>query len=71
MSDIIKFPGVTKLDIPVDTVLNKALESNLKSTVVLGWEQDGEGYYASSIAEGAEILWLLESMKYVLLRDSH
>lgn len=71
MSDIIKFPGVTKLDIPVDTVLTKALESSLKSVVIVGWHQDGEGYYASSISDGAEILWLLESMKYVLLRDSH
>lgn len=71
MSTIIRFPGVTKLDVPVDTVLTKALENNLKSAIVLGWDQHDEGYYASSVAEGAEVLWLLESMKYVLLRDSH
>lgn len=35
--------------------------------VVLGYDPAGEEYFASSIADGADVIWLLERLKLKLL----
>ena len=67
-AQIIELGNVTSLDIPVERVLRKADEANLQSVVVIGYDQDGEEYFASSVAGGPEILWALERAKLRLLR---
>jgi hypothetical protein len=68
MSDnIVFFDGVTRLDIPPERVLNSAKEANLENCVVIGWEKNGDFYFASSIASGPEVIWLLELAKKKLL----
>jgi hypothetical protein len=62
MSKIIKFTGITKLDLPVDTVLDAAKET-LDGVVIM----DGEEYFASTYADGSTVLWLAERMKKMLL----
>lgn len=58
----------TRLDIPAERVLDGAVEAKLDRVVVLGYDQNGEEYFASSIADGGDILWLMERLKLRLLR---
>jgi hypothetical protein len=60
--------GVTAHDIPPDRVLVAALAAGLTGVMVIGWDENGELYAASSIAGGPEALWLLEMAKKDLLR---
>lgn len=67
MTDVVEFPGVTKLDLDPDRVLGAAV-GELSSAIVIGYTKDGEEYFASSISNGPETLWLLERMKLKLLQ---
>ena len=67
-TQIIELDNITSLDIPVERVLRKADEADLSMVVVIGYDQDGEEYFASSIADGPEILWALERAKVLLLQ---
>lgn len=68
MTDNVVYPSfITKLDIPVDRVINAALEAGLTGVVVLGWDAEENEYSASSIAGGADVLWLMERLKKQLL----
>lgn len=67
MGELVYWPGVTKLDVPVERVLNKALEHELTSVVVLGWDKDGQVFFASSQADGGNVMWLMEWAKKALL----
>jgi hypothetical protein len=66
-AQLVRWKGVTKLDLQPEVVLNAALATNLKCVVVLGYDDAGEEYFASSMADGADCLWLLERMKHRLL----
>lgn len=66
MTNIVRFPGITKLDIPADHVLESAT-GKLEGVVVLGYTADGQEYFASSYADGGDMLWLLERAKKALL----
>ena len=66
MSKVIKFTGITKLDLPVDRVLDAAKET-LEGVVIMGWTTDGEEYFASTYSDGGTVLWLVERMKKMLL----
>ena len=67
-AQIIELDNITSLDIPVERVLRKADDANLSMVVVIGYDQDGEEYFASSVAGGPEVLWALERAKLRLLR---
>jgi hypothetical protein len=64
--NITNFPGITYLDIPPDRILDQA-KGSLESVVVIGYTKDGEEYFASSVADGAEVLWMMERNKLKLL----
>lgn len=66
-ADVVTFPGITKLDLPPERLLTQALEAQPDSVVIVGYGKDGEFYFASSKADGAEVLWLLELAKKRLL----
>lgn len=63
---VIPFGGITRLDLPPDQVLEKAI-GKLDKVVVIGYESDGTEYFASSCADGGDALWLLERCKKKLL----
>lgn len=67
--NVIKFNGLTKLDIPPDRVLESAM-GELTDAVVVGWDKDGQFYFGSSVAGGPEVMWLLEVAKKKLLEVS-
>jgi hypothetical protein len=65
--NVVVLPVVTRLDLPPDRILKGALEADLKRCFVVGWKQDGELYFASSFADGGDVLWLWEKAKALLL----
>lgn len=68
MSDnVVNFSGITKLDMPPDRILDAAKGKLEGGVIVIGYDTDGDEYFASSIANGPDVLWLLERMKMKLL----
>lgn len=67
MGEIVEPDFITRLDIPAERVLRKALERGLTTVVIAAYDADGEEYFASSVSDGAEALWLLERCKKKLL----
>lgn len=65
-NNVISFRGITRLDLPPDRILKASIDK-LDSVVILGYDKEGEEYFASSIADGADILWLIERAKLKLL----
>ena len=68
MPKVIPLNNITYLDIPPDRILESAI-GKLEDVVIIGYDKDEEEYYASSIADGADVLWLLEKCKKQLLED--
>ena len=66
MAKIIDFTGITKLDLSPDRILEK-VKGKLEGVVILGFDKDGEEYFASSYADGGTVMWLLERCKLQLL----
>ncbi len=60
MGDLANLDTITKLDLPAERILNYAQNADLQSAVVIGYTEDGEFYFASSLAAGPEVLWLME-----------
>jgi hypothetical protein len=64
---IIPLGNVTRLDLPVNTVLDSAKDI-LEGVVILGFsKEDGSLYFGSTYADGGEVIWLLERCKLALL----
>jgi len=64
---IVVFPGITKLDVPAERVLEAARLAELTDIVILGYDKDENEWFASSIADGGTVLWLMERLKKQLL----
>lgn len=68
MGKVIELNNVTRLDIPVGRVLSAAKNKMPRHVMIVGWDEDGDMYFASSVADGPECLWLLELAKRELLK---
>ena len=67
-NNVVILPVVTRLDVPAERVLNAALAEDLEGVVVIGQQTDGGYYFNSSLADGGEVLWILEWAKLALMR---
>lgn len=67
MSNVVDLNCKTRLDLPAEKVLGKALEADLDIAVVIGYDKDGEFYFASTTSNGADVVWLFEQGKLELL----
>lgn len=66
--NVVLFNGITKLDLPADRVLQQAIDTGeLEGVVIIGRKKDGGEYFASSIADGGDVLWIMERFKHKLL----
>lgn len=63
---VIIAPVVTKLDLPPDRPLEQAI-GKLQDSIVIGYDHDGDFYFSSSLADGGDVLWLIETAKRVLM----
>lgn len=69
VDNVVNLQGlVTTLDVPVKKVLEAAIKAELKGVVVIGISKDDSQYFSSSLADGGEVLWLLESSKHRLMK---
>lgn len=68
MTNVIVLPVVTSLDVPAERILQGALDDDLEHAIVIGRNQDGTIYFASSLADGAEVNWLLDHAKLALFQ---
>ena len=66
-AQIIPLGNITTLDLPTDLVLDGAKGHCTDGVVVLGFDDDGQLYFSSSIADGGSVIWLLEMAKKALL----
>lgn len=64
--NVVDLPVVTKLDLDPDRVLRK-LEGKLSRFVLVGYDKEDQEFLSSTIADGPEVLWLLERAKMQLL----
>jgi hypothetical protein len=65
--NVVILPVMTRLDCPPERILDAAKEAGLTEATVVGYDADGNFYFASSKASGAEVLWTLEIAKRELL----
>ena len=65
--NVVRLGGITKLDLDPDRVLNKAV-GKLDRVVVIGYKKDGDEYFASSIADGGTLTWLMDRTKHKLMQ---
>lgn len=68
MSEITDLKTTTFLDLPTKAILDGAAD-RITHVVLMGYDKEGDYYFASSISDGAEILWLLEQYKKRLLQQ--
>ena len=66
MSNVINLSCITNLDLPADRIL-EGVVGRVNKVVLMGYDKDGKEYFASSIADGADVVWLAERMKKQLL----
>lgn len=63
---VIPLGCITRLDLPVDRVLEQA-KDQVVNVVLMGWDKDGELYFASTFSDGGEILWLMDKCRDALM----
>ena len=66
MGKVVNFTGITKLDMPPDRILEAGI-GRLEGVVILGYDKDGDEYFASSYADGGTVNWLMDRLKKQLL----
>ena len=67
MSNVVELNCQTTLDLPAERVLMNALEADLDTAVVIGYDKQGDLYFASTTADGGNVVWLFEKGKLALL----
>lgn len=65
--NVITFDGVTAHSLPPERVLKGAVEHGMKMVLVIGWDEEGDFYFAGSDPSGPENLWVLEVAKKKLI----
>jgi hypothetical protein len=66
MGTVVDIGCVTKLDLDPDRILRNTI-GELQGVVIMGYKKDGKEYFASSYADGGDVLWLMERLKLKLL----
>ena len=67
MGDVVTLNMITSIDIPAERVIDAAKEASLTKVVIIGYDADGREYFASSVADGGEVVWLMERAKYKMM----
>lgn len=59
---------VTSVSLSPERVLTSALTAGLKSVIVVGFDQDGDFYFASTEADAAEVVYTLRRAEWKLMK---
>ena len=65
--NVVVLPVITRLDRPPERVLQEALNEGLMEATIIGYDANGNFFFASSKASGADVIWALEMAKKKLL----
>lgn len=65
-NNIVRFTGLTKLDLTPDVILSDAADK-LESVIVIGTTKTGDQYFSSSSSDAKDIMWHIETAKYMLM----
>jgi len=66
-SNVVEANVITKLDIPVERILQGAVNAGLSDVFVIGYDAEGDLFTSFSFANGPEALWMLELAKKRLM----
>lgn len=66
-NNVVILGGITRLDVPVERIIDAAKAEDLDNIVILGYDKEGNEYFASSIASGPDVVWLFERAKKKLM----
>jgi ABC-type branched-subunit amino acid transport system substrate-binding protein len=67
MGQVIKFHGISRLDLDPNDIIEQIRDLKLDGIVILGYTQDNREFFATSYADGGTVLWLMEQCKRDLL----
>lgn len=67
MGDITRIYDQSHLDTPVETVLQNAIDTGLTEVVVVGFDKNEQTFFASSKADGGDVLWHLARAQHQLM----
>lgn len=67
MGEVVELGVVTSLPVPSEKLLQKAIEGGVTNVVIIGYDPEGQFWFASSDADGGDVIWLLEMAKKKIL----
>lgn len=67
MSNVVDLPVISTLARDPARILAKAHDAGLTDVVIIGHDKDGREFFASSKADGGDVVWMLERAKLKLL----
>jgi hypothetical protein len=67
-NNIVRFTGLTKLDLEPDAILNKAI-GELREVLIIGTTLDGNQYLASSSNDAKNMIWHVETAKFMIMES--
>jgi len=59
---------ITTLDVPVERIIKGAIDADLQDITIVGYDKEGNFYFASNKADGGFQLWLFETAKLELFK---
>lgn len=65
--NVIPFTGVTRHDVPVETIMAHLLSLDIMEIVAVGFLNDGSEFFSSSKSDGAAALWHLSRAQHKLM----
>jgi methylmalonyl-CoA mutase cobalamin-binding subunit len=66
-AEVVKFTGITTLDLPPDQVLRAALDAGMTEVVISGYDADGNNYYSGSMSDAMRAHWHLARAQHRLM----
>lgn len=67
--NVIDLHTLTTLDIPPSRVWQACLDKDIPPAIAIGYDENGELYFASSVAHAGDVLLLLELAKKQLMES--
>ena len=68
MGDVVSLGVQTTLEIPPEKVLRGAIEAKLTEVVIVGVDENGKRYFATSTGYGPDTLWHLQRAIHRLMQ---
>lgn len=71
MGDVIEANITTTVPMSADKILQAAIGRGLDDTLIIGWDANGDLYFAGTTSKVPEVLYLLEAAKFALMSSDN